>query len=198
MRLAIQDHYQLIRCVPTQLDLYALDESILIGRELRDCAEQRHEAPPVRLHGTMLVHVSQLRACAPRGIRVLSSAQGQRTCATARSSSVSASQDKRTEVETLLPPGNEGLVITRLGSFRYMAKTKQQKQEILARLEEAFKTASSAVFVTFTQVTVADESEMRKQLREQGVKYFVAKKTLIGKALEKAGQIGRASCRERV
>lgn len=68
-----------------------------------------------------------------------------------------------------------------------MAKTKQQKQEILARLEEAFKTAASAVFVTFTQVTVADESAMRKQLRDQGVKYFVAKKTLIGKALERAG-----------
>lgn len=68
-----------------------------------------------------------------------------------------------------------------------MAKTKQQKQEIIARLEEAFKTATSSVFVTFTGVNVADESAMRKSLREAGVKYFVAKKTLIDRALKATG-----------
>ena len=68
-----------------------------------------------------------------------------------------------------------------------MAKTKAQKQEILAKLENAFKNAASSVFVSFTTVTVAEESAMRKSLREAGVKYFVAKKTLIGKALQAAG-----------
>lgn len=68
-----------------------------------------------------------------------------------------------------------------------MAKTKAQKQEILAKLESAFKNAASSVFVSFTTVTVAEESAMRKSLREAGVKYFVAKKTLIGKALQAAG-----------
>ncbi len=68
-----------------------------------------------------------------------------------------------------------------------MAKTKQQKQEIIEKLEHAFKTAASSVFVSFTGVTVADESAMRKSLREAGLKYFVAKKTLIDRALKANG-----------
>lgn len=68
-----------------------------------------------------------------------------------------------------------------------MAKTKQQKQEIIARLEEVFKNAASSVFVSFTGINVADESAMRKSLREEGIKYFVAKKTLIDRALKANG-----------
>lgn len=68
-----------------------------------------------------------------------------------------------------------------------MAKTKQQKKETIDKLEQAFKTAASSVFVSFTGITVADETAMRRSLREAGVKYFVAKKTLITKALEKVG-----------
>lgn len=68
-----------------------------------------------------------------------------------------------------------------------MAKTKQQKQEIVAKLTEGIKAAASTVFVGFTKVTVAEESAMRKALRESGVKYVVAKKTLIGRALKEAG-----------
>ncbi len=68
-----------------------------------------------------------------------------------------------------------------------MAKTKEQKAEIIAKLETAFKSATSAVFVGFTKVTVADESLMRRDLRGKGVSYFVAKKTLIRRALENLG-----------
>lgn len=68
-----------------------------------------------------------------------------------------------------------------------MAKTKQEKQATIARLENAFKTAASSVFVSFTGVSVADETAMRKQLREAGVAYFVAKKTLIDRALTAQG-----------
>lgn len=68
-----------------------------------------------------------------------------------------------------------------------MAKTKEQKREISERLEDAFKNATSTVFVHFSKVTVADESAMRRSLRADGVKYFVAKKTLIRRALEKLG-----------
>lgn len=68
-----------------------------------------------------------------------------------------------------------------------MAKTKEQKREILERLEDAFKTAASTVFVHFSKLTVADESAMRRELRGSGVKYFVAKKTLIRRTLEKLG-----------
>ena len=68
-----------------------------------------------------------------------------------------------------------------------MAKTKQEKAVIIERLEEAFKNATSSVFVHFTKVTVADESAMRRALRQSNVAYFVAKKTLIRRALESAG-----------
>lgn len=68
-----------------------------------------------------------------------------------------------------------------------MAKTKEQKKEITERLEDAFKNATTSVFVHFSKVNVADESTMRRSLREGGVKYFVAKKTLIRRALEKLG-----------
>ena len=68
-----------------------------------------------------------------------------------------------------------------------MAKTKQEKGVIIDKLEDAFKNATSSVFVHFTRVTVADESAMRRALRNDGVKYFVAKKTLIRRALDKLG-----------
>lgn len=68
-----------------------------------------------------------------------------------------------------------------------MAKTKAQKTEIIAQLETAFKTAASAVFVSFTKVNASEENTLRKTLRESGVTYFVAKKTLIDRALKAAG-----------
>lgn len=67
-----------------------------------------------------------------------------------------------------------------------MAKTKEQKGAIIEKLEAGLK-AGTAVFVHFTGVTVADESAMRRSLRGDGVSYFVAKKTLIRRALEKLG-----------
>lgn len=74
-----------------------------------------------------------------------------------------------------------------------MAKTKQQKEEIVAKLSEAFKAGASTVFVHFKQLTVADETAMRRQLRSEGVKYTVAKKTLIRRALESLGLDGSAA-----
>ena len=68
-----------------------------------------------------------------------------------------------------------------------MAKTKAEKGVIIDKLEDAFKNAPSSVFVHFTTVTVAEESAMRRELRKEGVSYFVAKKTLIRRALEKLG-----------
>ena len=68
-----------------------------------------------------------------------------------------------------------------------MAKTKAEKGVIIEKLEEAFKTGASSVFVHFTKVTVAEESAMRRALRADGVSYFVAKKTLMRRALQKLG-----------
>jgi len=68
-----------------------------------------------------------------------------------------------------------------------MAKTKAEKAVVIDKLEDAFKNAPSSVFVHFSKVTVAEESAMRRQLRKDGVLYFVAKKTLIRRALDKLG-----------
>lgn len=71
-----------------------------------------------------------------------------------------------------------------------MAISKDKKVAILAKLTDAFKEATSVVFVGFSKLTVKDASELRKQLKAAGVKYYVAKKTLIRKALEQNGYPG--------
>jgi len=68
-----------------------------------------------------------------------------------------------------------------------MAKTKQQKQEILARLGDVFSNAATSTFVRFTGVSVAEETEMRSKMRGEGLGYFVAKKSLIKRALSDKG-----------
>ncbi|MBV9159639.1 MAG: 50S ribosomal protein L10 [Candidatus Kaiserbacteria bacterium] len=68
-----------------------------------------------------------------------------------------------------------------------MAKTKAEKQVIITRLEEAFKNATSTVFVHFNGVSVADESALRRDFKKQGVTYLVAKKSLIRRALDTHG-----------
>lgn len=68
-----------------------------------------------------------------------------------------------------------------------MAKTKAQKAEIIEKIEKTLKESSSAVFVHFSKLSVADESAMRRALRQDGVTYIVAKKTLIRRALESLG-----------
>jgi large subunit ribosomal protein L10 len=71
-----------------------------------------------------------------------------------------------------------------------MAISKNKKSEILAKLEAAFKEASSIAFVGFTKLTVKDSSQMRKEFSKAGVRFFVAKKTLIRRALDARGYTG--------
>ena len=68
-----------------------------------------------------------------------------------------------------------------------MAKTREQKKEIVQKLESAMKSAATTVFVHFSKVTVAEESAMRRELREKGIGYTVARKTLIRRALDSLG-----------
>lgn len=63
-----------------------------------------------------------------------------------------------------------------------MAITKAKKETILAKLENVRDTAQSIVFVHYKGLKVADTGAMRKALREKGVGYFVAKKTLMKRA----------------
>ncbi len=68
-----------------------------------------------------------------------------------------------------------------------MAKTKADKVAIVSKLEEGIKDAASAVFVHFNKLNVADETNMRRALRADGISYVVAKKTLIRRALGNLG-----------
>ncbi len=68
-----------------------------------------------------------------------------------------------------------------------MAKTKAEKAVVIEKLVDGIKNAASATFVHFNKVSVADESTMRRALKADNVKYMVAKKTLIRRALEQLG-----------
>src|SRR3989338_1953077 len=67
-----------------------------------------------------------------------------------------------------------------------MAKTKEQKKEIVAKIEKVLSGATS-VFVHFTGITVNQESNMRRAMKGEGLGYMVAKKTLIRRALNNLG-----------
>jgi len=61
-------------------------------------------------------------------------------------------------------------------------KNRAQKQKDLDALAEQFKGANAAMLVSFKNMTVAKDQELRRQLREAGVTYSVVKNTLARKA----------------
>ncbi|HRH55804.1 MAG TPA: 50S ribosomal protein L10 [Candidatus Paceibacterota bacterium] len=71
-----------------------------------------------------------------------------------------------------------------------MAITKAKKQEVIEKIADSVKDAASVVFVHFKGLSVANTSGVRKALRENGVGYYVAKKTLIRRALADKGYEG--------
>ena len=71
-----------------------------------------------------------------------------------------------------------------------MAITKQKKVEVVEKIADAIKDAVSVVFVHFKGMTVSDTDAMRTSLRKGGVGYYVAKKTLIKRALTIGGYEG--------
>ena len=68
-----------------------------------------------------------------------------------------------------------------------MAITKQKKAEILESLKGALASAASGVFVSFKRLTVAEVNALRAELKKDNVKYTVAKKTLLKRALAERG-----------
>ena len=86
------------------------------------------------------------------------------------------------------------------------AKVLSEKQAVVAALTEQLKNASSGVLVDYKGITVAEDTALRTELRQNEVQYGVVKNTLVRFALNNVGleglddvlKIGRASCRERV
>jgi large subunit ribosomal protein L10 len=62
-----------------------------------------------------------------------------------------------------------------------MAITKDKKKEILDKVSK-ITDAESIVFANFHGLSGNETVEMRKKLRESGVSYFVARKTLVKRA----------------
>ena len=64
-----------------------------------------------------------------------------------------------------------------------MAKV-ELKQPVVQAITEDVKDATSVVLVDYRGLTVAEDTEMRKQLREAGVVYKVCKNTMMKRAFE--------------
>ena len=67
------------------------------------------------------------------------------------------------------------------------AKILSEKQAIVAALTERIKNASSGVFVDYKGITVAQDTELRTELRKNDVEYSVIKNTLTRFALDDCG-----------
>lgn len=68
-----------------------------------------------------------------------------------------------------------------------MPKSRQQKTDALATLTAAFKAGTSIMFADYQGMTVSKVTELRKKMDAEGVRYIVAKKTLLRLAAKQAG-----------
>lgn len=66
-------------------------------------------------------------------------------------------------------------------------KILEQKKQVVAELTDALKGSVAGVVVDYKGINVADDTALRKELREAGVKYSVVKNTLLGLAANEAG-----------
>ncbi|MFR9147547.1 MAG: 50S ribosomal protein L10 [Mediterraneibacter sp.] len=76
-----------------------------------------------------------------------------------------------------------------------MAKV-ELKQPIVEAIAEEIKDAQSVVLVDYRGLTVAQDTELRKQLREAGVVYKVYKNTMMKRAFEGTEFEGLENCLE--
>ena len=74
-------------------------------------------------------------------------------------------------------------------------KVLEQKKQIVAELSESLKNSCIGVIVNYKGITVAEDTKLRKQLRETG-EYKVVKNTLLKLAMKDAGIEGLDSVLE--
>ncbi len=63
----------------------------------------------------------------------------------------------------------------------------EQKQALVADLSDKLKSSVAGVIVNYKGISVADDTALRKQLREAGVYYRVVKNTIIKRAAADSG-----------
>ena len=68
------------------------------------------------------------------------------------------------------------------------AKILNEKKAVVEQLTETLKSASSGVLVDYKGITVAEDTALRQELRENGVEYSVVKNTLVRFAINNVGK----------
>lgn len=63
----------------------------------------------------------------------------------------------------------------------------EQKKQTVNELAELLKNSPAGVLVNYSGITVEDDTKLRADLRNAGVKYMVMKNTLTGRACEQVG-----------
>ena len=66
-------------------------------------------------------------------------------------------------------------------------KVLESKKALVDRLSDQLKNSVAGVLVNYKGINVADDTTLRKKLREAGVEYFVVKNTLLRFAANNAG-----------
>ena len=60
----------------------------------------------------------------------------------------------------------------------------EQKQKQVAEISEKLSNSCAGVVVDYKGINVADDTALRKELREAGIDYFVVKNTILSRAIE--------------
>ena len=63
----------------------------------------------------------------------------------------------------------------------------EQKKAIVAELSERIKNSVTGVVVSYEGINTEDDTKLRKELRENNVKYTVVKNTLLSRACDEVG-----------
>ena len=73
-------------------------------------------------------------------------------------------------------------------------KILSEKQAYVEALKEKLSGSVAGVIVDYKGITVADDTKLRRELREAGVEYAVVKNTMLRLAIQDTGLAGMADC----
>ena len=76
------------------------------------------------------------------------------------------------------------------------AKVLESKKAVVESLKARLGASAAGVLVDYKGINVADDTALRKELRENGVEYFVVKNTILGRAIEGTSVEGMKSVLE--
>lgn len=75
-------------------------------------------------------------------------------------------------------------------------KILEQKKALVANLADKLQNSCAGVVVNYKGINVAEDTKLRKELRDSGIEYFVVKNTLLQRAAKEANLEGLNSVLE--